>query len=717
MRAPSALLFFLPVLHALMEQVAAANASALVLHDAIVFEAWNGTEVVPQHALTLLASSSDAVASFACAAGPLSVQVLISTCFSAMEVATIDTWVQSQLIDASPVMHVDDAPVDVKYAVKFVAPSSGDSCGDPAQLATALEHLTAEDYASPAAVLSFVTDSCDLLDSEAASLEMQFRYCPSSATTSECTSTSGTDKRVPDLSELYKYNPKLIARLLPCASTTDAVAIPYKDADGKRQCVCTCPDGTELSGSNCALSTSPLGGGVVKGTGFCPWVSSYSCSWDDPTAASLKLHADCDVPVVVPTDNYVAHGRTNKNDNENPLTSPAVTLSVSKRGSPASPGSITKTWKAFVENPATELDTFSLDAPGVYDVEIEASDYRATKACDTCVVVNDDVRPKFTADCPASFSTNLVDNPETFSPEKAAAAASLAENFGAFVESVSNNANSGDRRDDSSISQRDYFQTALQEHSGSCFDASTFEAEFRTYAAAKTNPLSGDQLTGTTAALSTSLAGQCVRYCEKTVAPRELVTPYSCDASETTTPECSPAGTGATETCSFEHCVAIKSDSYFAAAAEITSDAQALSDTVAKALPAAITFDAAKELHRTTSCTAFDAADANCAFQDKLKNLINPTASWGANAPSDTTEDAADFVFWRYKTTGGSWAAWQPGAGDEAEVTISTSSTALTIEAWSQYGLVASSRLTSSCTRTARLTFAARSATCSTRRR
>lgn len=652
------------------------------LYSAIVFEAWNATEGLANLDLTLL---SDTAPVIDCSAGPLNVQVLISSCFDTTKVTAIETWVKEQLIDTSSTMYVGNNAITINYGVKFVRPT-GSSCADPSVLQTSLSYLTAKDFGvSPDAAIAFVSDDEDLIGGVDAKYELQFRVCTTTSLAAACTATTTTDQRLQKLEELYQFNARHISLLFPCTATTNAVAIPYLGTGGVVTCTCACPSGTVLSDNAC--KSSPLGGGVVTGDGICPWdAESAACVFSDSTSkSSLKLVDHCNLPVIVPTDNYVADGRVNANDNE--LDDPVVEVMVTKIDSQDAPKKMTETWQSYTSDPKAALNSFAITSAGAYSIEISASDYSSSASCKTCVEVHNEVRPSFSSDCPTAFLGSTNTQPAVFSPTTASAAAANEQAFVQFYQDTLANVPTDSRCDITANTRRNYYATTLDAYEGTCFDASSFGKDILDVAASKTNPVKGSNgiaVSTLTADLQASLQLQCMQCCQKTVALAEKTTRYSCVPGTSPTEECIPTGDSARGKCSFQHCVVIKGDSYFEAATAIKASEQTKSQDVAKALPTVPTFNAAVELHRTIACNDFN---SGCSFKADLSSIFDATMDWGSNAPSvPSNYNAKDYIFWRYKMTEGSWTLWDPTTS--TQVSFASPSTSLTIEAWSQCGLV-----------------------------
>lgn len=101
-------------------------------------------------------------------------------------------------------------------------------------------------------------------------------------------------------------------------------------------------------------------------------------------------------------------------------------------------------------------------------------------------------------------------------------------------------------------------------------------------------------------------------------------------------------------------------------------------------------FQSKTQVHRALACSRFgETSDANCMFKAKLSELIDIKSGFHADwlSYSSSGKDPAKFVFWQYKVAGDS--KWRLLSAN-ADHVFAQSETQLTLEAWSQCGLVGS---------------------------
>ncbi|GLE00205.1 hypothetical protein PINS_up008932 [Pythium insidiosum] len=196
---------------------------------------------------------------------------------------------------------------------------------------------------APVAVVSFTNDAASYQQVERyvqrmnVSSTYNFQMCDPQAT---CEAIADAAIRIETGADLFLYDPFTIVRAVDCDSVLDdGVPVAYVDDQNHRQCFCACPVGSTKQPN-----------GVGKWRCDPDAASPLTCVWEQQqcgdfrienrdkleTCAFRRLASDHGVPVPFPTDNYVADGRVNSEDDnaENPHNGPHVTLSMAFNDEP-----------------------------------------------------------------------------------------------------------------------------------------------------------------------------------------------------------------------------------------------------------------------------------------------------------------------------------------------------------------------------------------------
>ncbi|GMF48504.1 unnamed protein product [Phytophthora fragariaefolia] len=429
----------------------------------------------------------------------------------------------------------------------------------------------------------------------------------------------------------------------------------------------------------------------------CQWGGNNVCSFTLGSSNNLNLVDTCAMSVPVPTDNYVNDQRVNKLDAVDRKTatgSPYIQITSKKQVSGGvsvvSTQTPLTTWYDYWKEPAVVQKQISFTSTGVYDLEIEATDYDANAKCSWCLAVRDTFRPVFTAgSCPAA-----VTNPQTFTATSLAAAKSAETTYDTHVSAVTNNPESGvdcststqkvknflADGEDSDDSPDDYSDTA-----STCYGDSALAANMATL---KTTPFSS----GFALQLSSPLefVDKCRWCCQKSKTLKENYEEFACPSTNSPAPVC-VGNSGDTSVCNFNLCLtATAADIISTASLSLKSTVQDTSKTVVTALGLPTTTSVVNDIYRTVECTSVGGSDPKCSYSVKLSELFDtPTTTLAAGFPIPSGSTANDFVFWRYKLAGGNWATWDP-ASDSA-VTFSSSVTHIFIEAYTACGRISTS--------------------------
>ncbi|KAG2787466.1 hypothetical protein PC116_g1020 [Phytophthora cactorum] len=598
----------------------------------------------------------------------------------------------------------------------------------------------------PIAVISFVTGEKsygEVVQYEASvqvSKTFNFHICKSGT---NCEGTFENCIDLPEVVDLFMYNPFTVTRSIECANLDGGVPVTYLDDYGARQCFCNCPAGH-------VLEENDYGGLACKQVDdeicACVWaqVNEFKVEVDnDKETCSFKGFAtDSVLSVPFPTDGYVADKRdTLKEGYQNPritvtadreqfaeykgsdiqsvvgagVSLPLTFDEVVGHSSSASnlkplvaPTYGTKTytaeypWKEYQVNRVAHIDDLEFTSYGKYKLEVSAYDYFSGATCEGCLVIVDKYRPKATTECPSSFCDDVADPVHcTESAELTTSnlkkANGLVNQYFDFAKKAKNDACSVDNRcDKESFSRRDFFEKDYTDHDCSqahqCFDKDKILEDLLASAKTKTNPLKKED-NGCDNTAAPVPIGQCTRCCKMETALREWWTDYRC-GSDYDVRSCEG---DRDQTCQFSQCLVMNGDTLATVTASITADAKAESESVLAQVEDEA-YQTVTQIHRSLDCTSFGGTDGECEFRAKLSELIDTTETLRV-ASTYSSGQATDYVFWRYKlvSDGESWQLWKTGKQEnygevtydnDDVLTFSNPETKITLEAWTQCGLV-----------------------------
>ncbi|KAF4043007.1 hypothetical protein GN244_ATG04480 [Phytophthora infestans] len=598
----------------------------------------------------------------------------------------------------------------------------------------------------PIAVISFVTGEKsygEVMKYEASvqvSKTFNFHICKSGI---NCEGTFENCIDLPEVVDLFMYNPFTITRSIECANLDGGVPVTYLDDYGARQCFCNCPAGHVLEeddygGLSCKQTDEdicPCAWAQVNGFKYEVDINKATCSIKNLASASV-------LSVPFPSDGYVADKRdTLKEGYQNPRITVTVdrqqlaeykgsdiqsvvgagasfpltfeeVVGLSLTASDLKPlvaptyGTNTYTtehpWKEYQVNRVAHIDDLELTSYGKYKLEMSAYDYFSSATCEGCLVIVDKYRPKATTVCPSSFCDDVADpvhctESAELTTNNLEKASGLVNQYFDFAKKVENDACSVDNRCDSeSFSRRDFFETDYTDHDCSqahqCFDKDKVVEDLITSDKAKTNPLARDDNGCDNTAVPVPV-GQCTRCCKMHTALKEWWTDYRC-GSDYDARYCEG---DSDQTCDFKQCLVMNGDTLATATASITEDAKKESESVLADVEDEA-YQTVTQIHRSLDCTSFGGTDGECELRTKLSDLIDTTES--LNFGSYGSREATDYVFWRYKLVSEdeSWQLWKTTKhvddyggvtyDNDGLVTFSNPETKITIEAWTQCGLV-----------------------------
>lgn len=368
-------------------------------------------------------------------------------------------------------------------------------------------------------------------------------------------------------------------------------------------------------------------------------------------------------------------------------------------------------WTSYQRDPQSSFAQLAIAAFGKYKLTATATDSCRTESCSGCLAIVDKNRPRATTKCPtaigdAATTTTTVSTLQGLgdvtavlnAANLAKANASVQQVF-AFQEKAANDACSSsngvsNRCDEQLYELRPFFMdkfTAGKTYAEGreCFSPSRVWADFLSSPTAALVLFATDSVLQADAPVS---PGKCTRCCHLDVKLKEKWTDFLCD-SNYDTERCDGLES---ETCSYTQCLTFAGDSAMTADAQIRASVKTESENVLQQLTSVgqQLFQSKTQIHRALSCSRFgETSDASCTFKAKVSELIEAKAAFHSDWFSYGTsgKDPSKFVFWRYKVAGES--KWRLLSAN-ADHVFTQSETLITLEAWSQCGLVTASSLT-----------------------
>jgi hypothetical protein len=597
---------------------------------------------------------------------------------------------------------------------------------------------------NPIAVISFITGETsfgEVIGFEASahvSKTFNFQICQGGT---NCEGTFENCIKLEEVVDLFMYNPFTVTRSLQCAHLDDGVPVTYLDEYGARQCFCNCPAGYELGENEYG---NPACKAVVEETCPCVWAEcngfKHEVTTDEDVCSFKGVATNWGLPVPFPTDGYVADKRDTltegyldpritvtaerEQDNEyngadirsvvgEGVSLPLTFADVVNLGSTASSftpvvgagydtttHSETTSWKDYQMNRDAHIDDMEFTSYGKYSLEVSAYDYFSSATCAGCLVIVDHNRPTATTTCPDSFCDEIADpvhcsDSAELTEANLERANGLASQYFDYADLATNDACSVDNRCDSkSLKRRDFFESSYQTRAcnkaAECFDQEKVIEALLENDIAKTNPLV-DEASSCDNTADPVPAGQCTRCCKMETALKEWWTDYRCGSDY----DARSCDGDADQVCTFKQCLVMNGDTLATVGAAITDAAKAESESVLAQVEDEA-YQTVTQIHRALDCTSFGAYDGQCDFSAKLSELIDTTEKLNF-APAYGSPEPTDYVFWRYKTAADSWQLWKTDKHTEyGEVvyenddvlTFSNPETKITLEAWTQCGLV-----------------------------
>ncbi|KAH7468555.1 uncharacterized protein KRP23_10935 [Phytophthora ramorum] len=385
---------------------------------------------------------------------------------------------------------------------------------------------------------------------------------------------------------------------------------------------------------------------------------------------SLQLGTTCPVLVPIPSDNYVADKRLNKNDVGGVASSRPYIQITSTGPNPSHTDKVA--WKTYLTDPSPAKSQVTFNKPGVYDVSIAASDYNGETTCPGCINIKDTFRPRFAG----GWSCNAAGGSTTLSAAALTAQSSSESNYDTHVHNVENNADSGGDCGSYSESWQPFTATTGSAPPGACFGATAWT---QTKTLLEASPF------GSNLQLAQPVPDGSSWCCTKSQVLQENYTPYVCPSTATQpTASCSGLGNSNSD-CLFNPCLTATGNTLATSAFTIKPEVQTASNNVIHEFASVpIGADASKNVYYGIPCTSLDGTEA-CKYNVKLSDLITVKAT-SKDTQLLTDEEVSRIVKWRYNYDGLTWHDWDPASTDK--MVFGESSTTVHIEAWSMVGKV-----------------------------
>ncbi|KAG7390902.1 hypothetical protein PHYPSEUDO_006386 [Phytophthora pseudosyringae] len=548
--------------------------------------------------------------------------------------------------------------------------------------------------------------------------------------------------------DIFMYNPFTVTQSLDCADLQNGVPVTLIGDDGKRQCYCGCPAGFEMQ----TKEKNKVCVQVASSASSCVWskVSGYKHQVNAQSSVCSFDHVvdKWGIPLPLPTSGYGSNKlvlladesldprvRVSAVKMQNPeyyagYLSPVLGSATSSwplhfkdvvakapsaaKLDPTVPGAeefpihdAAKTWKDYQSNRADAVNSIVFKSYGKYRLQMDAFDYYSSASCAGCLVILDNYRPRATTHCPASFcdsasgAANCGCTAE-LTLSNVAKANDLVQQYFSFGDQADNDGCSGNNRCDlHQFSKKNFFETKYSRYSHddgiSCFDQDVVLGEILNHEKITVNPLKqpGGKCSDVTAPVQT---GQCTRCCKMSTALREFWTDYRC-GSDYDARYCEG---DSDQSCTFEQCLVVNGDTLATVTARIKPPVVAESAKVLQQLHQE-DYQTVTQVHRALECTSYYGDDGQCVYMAKLSELIATTQT--LNFAGDFKVN--DLVHWRFKLngdaekwqlwktrrqtsaeTGCNWATCEAVYDDDEVLTFSDPETKISIEAWTQCGLV-----------------------------
>ncbi|OWZ15036.1 hypothetical protein PHMEG_00011393 [Phytophthora megakarya] len=434
--------------------------------------------------------------------------------------------------------------------------------------------------------------------------------------------------------DIFMYNPFTVTQSLDCADLENGVPVTLKGDDGTRQCYCGCPAGYEMQTKGRDKVCVKVGGDAAS----CVWskVNGYKhqvtaqngvCSFD-------HVVDKWGIPLPLPTSGYGAK-------------------------------------------------KMLLLADASLDPRISVSAVKIQK-------------PEYYAGYLSPILAELT-------MENIAKANDLVQQYFEYGDQAENDGCSGNNRCDlQQFTRKNFFENKYTRYSHddsiSCFDQDAVLGDVLNHRKITINPLK--HTNGSCYdEINPVPTGQCTRCCKMSTSLREFWTDYRC-GSDYDARYCE-GDLG--QSCPFEQCLVINGDTFATATAKIKANVIADSKQVLQQLHEE-DYQTVTQIHRALECTSYYGDDGVCEYMAKLSELIDTTHTLKLGGDYN---NADDFVHWRFKVNGDAekWHLWKTRRQTSAEtgcseptcedvydddpvLTFSDPETKISIEAWTQCGIV-----------------------------
>ncbi|GMF15368.1 unnamed protein product [Phytophthora lilii] len=603
------------------------------------------------------------------------------------------------------------------------------------------------------AVISFATDETsynEIISFESVNQIANVVNFQMSGSVENCEGEPGSCIELKENEDIFMYNPFSVTQSLDCADLENGVPVTLIGDDGTRQCYCGCPAGYEMQtkGSNkvCVKVKSNASNCVwSKVCGYKHEVTSKSgtCSFDHvvdkwgiplplPTSgfgsSKLFLLADGSLDPRVRVSAVKIQNPEYYAGYLNPILGSVTSAwplnykdvvarsANAARFDPMVPGGedvpihdAAKTWKDYQSNRADAVDSIVFKDYGKYRLEMDAYDYYSSATCAGCLVILDKYRPRATTQCPRSFCDSVSGTADCgctaeLTLKNVEKANDLIQQYFEFGDQADNDGCSGNNRCDLRLfTKKNFFESKYTRYSHdesiSCFDQDAVLGDILNHQQITVSPLKQADNTCSDV-VKPVVAGQCTRCCKMTTAVREFWTDYRC-GSDYDARYCEG---DSDQTCTYEQCLVVNGDTLATVTARIKPDVVAVSEEVLQQLHQE-DYQTVTQVHRALECTSYYGDDGQCVYMAKLSELVETTQTLNFAGDYNVNQ----FVHWRFKVngdlekwqlwktrrqtraeTGCNWATCEAVYDDDEVLTFSDPETKISIEAWTQCGLVRS---------------------------
>lgn len=481
---------------------------------------------------------------------------------------------------------------------------------------------------------------------------------------------------LPDLEAAENVNVGHVLSTVGC-NPSYIGAVPFEEYNSNTKsmdCQCVCPQGH-------AFEEESKGVKICKPikdfdqSGQCNWLGKcYKVSLTGSTTNSYNGGCTLNgyfgkgiAEVPTPWDNYV-FGKTNQ-------PGEGAEIKVTLTGPNSEFTEKIYKWKEFEKNGDQEMNKdFSFITVGVHTLKISAMDYSQDSACETEIMVNDDMLPTVPAEitCPNKFEVSGKAPTYSDDFQKAIDIATLYKGYvsarindpcgnGESCDIETNKIHSFNGDDEAIIGALEW----------------VLNDDDRAYL----HEISSSMLQETPGAPMDKCMSLSSQFGEK-------VTNYACNSPLSTTCVYSPI------TCALKQCVSAVGSDMYASAISIKNNVQQRTIAINNMLLNPV-YDPAHEIHETVAETSVGTDEGEGTYKAYLSEMILIKHDFTSlsedprilfNNPG-TDKSIHDVVQSRYSINGGGWVHWELGTSKNM-VDFAQESNEIVIETWSKLGRI-----------------------------